>query len=221
MTPKKSALDILFGSPLRVKLLRFFLLNQEAVFPLAVLKTRTNTKPIPLKKDINTLLKAGFIKKGITTADENIGSEFFKKGKGKKSKKTRTRKQGFILDPKFPYVRELRQLFTSVIPEARVQIGKNAKKIGNPKVVIVSGIFLDRPSNPVDLLLVGDQIKKKQLELMLKRLERELGKEIVYTVFPTEEFELRYGMRDKFIQTLLRGPHEILLDEFQIIEKGT
>src|SRR3989344_1842591 len=180
MTPKKSALDILFGSPLRVKLLRFFLLNQEAVFPLAVLKTRTNTKPIPLKKDINTLLKAGFIKKGITTADENIGSEFFKKGKGKKS-----------------------------------------KKIGNPKVVIVSGIFLDRPSNPVDLLLVGDQIKKKQLELMLKRLERELGKEIVYTVFPTEEFELRYGMRDKFIQTLLRGPHEILLDEFQIIEKGT
>ena len=87
--------------------------------------------------------------------------------------------------------------------------------------MIVSGIFLDRPSNPVDLLLVGDQIKKKQLELMLKRLERELGKEIVYTVFPTEEFELRYGMRDKFIQTLLRGPHEILLDEFQIIEKGT
>lgn len=214
---KKSALDILFGSHLRVKLLRFFMLNLDDVYSMQDLRLKTGARQENIKKELNVLIKARFIKKGssIEKASPNysLGSRKAKKGKSSR------RKNGYIADPKFPYIREFRHLFTSLIPEARTHIGRNVKKLGKVKTVVICGVFLDRPSNPVDLLIVGDDVRRRALEIMLKKIEKLIGKDIIYSIFPIDEFELRCGMRDKFILSIFNNPHEVLFDELKIIQE--
>ena len=140
-------------------------------------------------------------------------------GKKKKLKIHAVRRfPGFIINESFSFLYEFRELFLSVIPAARAAIAKDVKKLGKVKVVIVSGIFLNVSGSPVDMLIVGENIKTKRLEGILQRFERELGKDLVYAVMPTQEFEYRFGMSDRFVDTLLSGPHETLIDQLNIIQ---
>ncbi|MEK7660326.1 MAG: hypothetical protein AAB343_03935 [Patescibacteria group bacterium] len=215
MTQKKSALDELFGSPLRARLMRFFLLNSETVLTEDELRKRTSASAVTLKRELQLLLKVGFIKRGVKEIEVTQPAP---KKKIKVRAKTVRRIPGFIISESFAFFNEFRGLFLSVIPAARAAISKDVRKLGKVKVVIVSGIFLNVSGSPVDMLIVGENIKTKKLEGILQRFERELGKDLVYAVMPTQEFEYRFGMSDRFVDTLLSGPHETLIDQLNIIQ---
>lgn len=216
MTQRKSALDELFGSPLRARLMRFFLLNADAVLTEDELRKRTNASPVLLKKELQLLMKVGFIKRAVKEVEIIRPTPTKKHGKVKA--KSIKRIPGFAIDEEFSFLQEFRSLFLSVIPAARAAISKDVRKLGKVKVVIVSGIFLNVSDAPVDMLIVGENIKTKRLEGILQRFERELGKDLVYAVMPTQEFEYRFGMSDRFVDTLLTGPHETLIDQLNIVQ---
>lgn len=200
--------------------MRFFLLNADTVLAEEELRKRTNASPVLLKKELQLLLKVGFIKRGVKEIE--IAQTALKKKKGKVKAKSVRRIPGFTISEAFPFLQEFRGLFLSIIPAARAAISKDVKKLGKVKVVIVSGIFLNVSGSPVDMLIVGENIKTKKLEGILQRFERELGKDLVYAVMPTQEFEYRYGMSDRFVDALLTGPHETLIDQLNIVQhRGT
>ena len=93
---------------------------------------------------------------------------------------------------------------------------KELKKLGKLYVVVLSGIFLDVQNAEVDMLLVGD-VRKGNLEKVLKRFERELGKDIVYAVLAPEEFTYRCGMHDRFLRQLFDQPHETIIDTMGLV----
>lgn len=210
-------LATLFGSELRAKLLRFFLLNAEQGFSIEDLEKKLGIRNSALKKELDALIKAGFIKKSRI---EVLVPETVKKRKGKKIVKEERAKlkmvPGLRVDEAFPFLSELRALFLSAIPEARRALTKEVKKLGKPQVIILAGIFMDSPQAPVDLLIVGGELKRRNLEVLLKKFEKDLGKDLIYAVMPTQEFEYRTGMNDKFLQELIAGPHEIVLDTIGI-----
>jgi hypothetical protein len=45
----------------------------------------------------------------------------------------------------------------------------------------------------------------------MRRLEAEIGAELVYAVFDTKEFIYRLNMYDKLVRDILDYPHEVLL----------
>lgn len=216
MTGQK-ILATLFGSELRAKLLRFFLLNPEQGFSVEDLEKKIGIKKPALRKEVDSLIKSGFIKKARI---EMLVPEIVKKRKGKKVIKEERAKlktvPGLRVDESFAYLSELRALFLSAIPEARRALTKEVKKLGKPQVIILAGIFMDSPQAPVDLLIVGTDIKRRNLEVLLKKFEKDLGKDLIYAVMPIQEFEYRTGMNDKFLQELIGGPHEIVLDTIGI-----
>jgi len=216
MTGQK-ILSLLFGSDLRAKLLRFFLLNAELGFVLEDLERKIGVRKATLKKELDELIKAGFIKRARVDV---LLSETVKKRRGEKTVKEERAKlktvSGLKVDESFPYLAELRSLFLSAIPEARQSLTKEMKKLGKPQVIILAGIFMDSPQAPVDLLIVGEDIKRRNLEILLKKFEKDLGKDLIYAIMPTQEFEYRTGMNDKFLQELIGGPHEIVLDTLGI-----
>jgi len=63
----------------------------------------------------------------------------------------------------------------------------------------------------VDLILVGDKMKKAKIEEGIRRLEAEIGVELSYAVFETKEFLYRISMYDKLVRDILDFPHEVLL----------
>ena len=54
-------------------------------------------------------------------------------------------------------------------------------------------------------------MKRSRIEEGIKKIEAELGIELVYAMFETKEFIYRLNMYDKLIRDILDYPHEVVL----------
>lgn len=212
MSSLHGTLAQLFGSELRATLLRFFLLNPGEVFSLTELARKTNMRESAITKETAMLTRLGFLRR----AQKYVQVAHPKKKGEHKEVLTR----GFALNRKFPLHDELKTLFTSSVPEARNRIGKELKKLGKLETLVISGIFLGVENADADMLIVGE-VKKQKLDALLKRFEREFGKDLVYAMLPKEEFVYRVGMRDRFLLSLLDHPHEIIVDKTGLLQDIT
>ena len=77
-------------------------------------------------------------------------------------------------------------------------------------------MFIQEWETRVDLLVVGDDINMAKLESVMKVIESEVGKEIAYSAFETEDFEYRVGIHDRLIRDILDSPHTVLIDRIGI-----
>jgi hypothetical protein len=93
---------------------------------------------------------------------------------------------------------------------------KRLQRVGKLKLVIISGIFINNYDSRIDLLVVGDMMKKGTLENVIKTIESEIGREIRYTYFETPDFQYRLGIYDKLIRDILDFPHEKILDKLNV-----
>ena len=197
--------SILFGSQARVKIMRLFLLNSESIFENADIVKRSKVKVSVVRKETMLLEKAGLIRK----------TSFFKeippKTKSGKSKKKRV--PGWRLDNSFELLRPLRNFLINTEPMRKAEIANKFKNVGKVKLLVVSGIFIQNEDSRVDLLIVGDQIKKAAIENALHSVESEVGREVSYAYFDTQEFLYRVGICDKFVRDVLDYSHEKIIDK--------
>ena len=92
------------------------------------------------------------------------------------------------------------------------------KNGGRIKLVLVAGIFTQENGgeNRVDILIVGENLKRNRIERALRDMESEVGKELSYAIFETKEFKYRMEVYDKFVRDIMDYPHRILLDKIGI-----
>lgn len=118
---------------------------------------------------------------------------------------------GWIFNPLFKYAKELDKLLISSDSLDKKTIIDKFKKVGRVKFLLVSGIFIKNKDTRVDLLIVGDKLKKSKIEKEVRKLEAEIGTELAYAIFDTKEFIYRLDMYDKLVRDILDFPHEIIL----------
>jgi|SRR3989344_7214730 len=199
----------LFDSHARVKIMRLFLLNPETVFESSEVRLKSRISSRTAISELARLRLIGFIKK----KNEYREVSYKKEGKIIIKKK---RINGLILDESFPNRSALQGLLLSGESFRREAIASRFIAVGKVKLLIISGVFIQDEDSPVDILLVGDNIKKSLLGSTLKVLESETGKELRYAVFETEDFSYRLGMHDKFVRDIINSPHEKLIDKIGI-----
>jgi len=205
-----TALEKLFGSSARVKIIRLFLSNPENTFSLEDVSRRAKV-PTPIAKREISLFKAiGLIKQKDEIIDQPVK---LKDGTIKIKKK---KFNGYFLNALFPFVHALRNLVLNAAPVDKEAMIKEINTIGRIKLVVFSGIFTNHENSRVDLLLVGDSMKETKLDKVLKNIEADIGKEIVYAVFKTDDFMYRLGMYDRFIRDILEYPHEKAVNKLNI-----
>ncbi|MCX6752825.1 MAG: hypothetical protein NTW62_00555 [Candidatus Nomurabacteria bacterium] len=175
----------LFGSPARIKIMRLFLLNPDGAFENKDIANRSRVSPEITRKEISMLSGIGFIKKN---------------------------KNGWILNSSFVYLEQIEILLTGTYTLNKEAILEMTKKAGKIKLLIASGTFIKNKDSRVDLLIVGDKIKRKVIEDGLKRMEAEIGKELTYALFDTAEFLYRFNMYDKLVLDILDFPHEVIVE---------
>ena len=90
------------------------------------------------------------------------------------------------------------------------------KGVGKIKLLVLAGIFIKSPESRLDILVVGDQINKASLAKVLKSIESQIGKELLFSVFDSEDFKYRLSMRDKLVMDVLDFPHEKLVNKLGI-----
>lgn len=205
-----TALEKLFGSSARVKIIRLFLSNTEDVFLLEDVSRRAKVNTPIAKRELSLLKSIEMIKQIEQISDEQIK---LKDGTTKIKKKKNI---GYHLNALFPFVHALKGLFLNAAPINKEEMLKEINTIGKIKLVVFSGIFTNRENSRVDLLLVGDSMKEIKLDKVLKNIEANIGKEIVYAVFKTDDFLYRLRMYDRFIRDILEYPHEKAVNKLNI-----
>ena len=202
-------LSKLFSGEARVKVMRLFLFNPELFFNVEQTIAKTRITPKEAEAEIEILKNAGMIKGRKTIQFVS----FKKRGKVLEKKKKIT---SWHLDPNFEYLQQLQNLLINSRPLRKEEILKRLHSVGKLKMVIVSGVFIQNPDSRVDLLIVGDNLKRGSIDRIVKTMEAEIGKELVFASFETADFHYRLGMYDKLIRDILDYPHQKLLDKLNI-----
>ncbi len=198
-------LTAIFGSVVKVKILRLFLFNETTSFVLKEIVDRTKSASNLVKKELSILEKAEILKVKRISKDIQVTN-------GKKVVTKKYEGQGYYLNNKYPYIDPLKNLLTITSLRVDESLAKRFTNAGKIKLFIVAGVFTQNWDSRVDLLVVGDDLNLNKIETVIKTIESEIGKEIAYSAFETQDFEYRFGIHDRLVRDILDYPHVTLLD---------
>lgn len=202
----------LFGSKDIVKILRLFLLNSHEPYDVDDVTKRMRVSTAVARQELSMLANIGFVKK----------RSFFKEVETKRRKKKvmqKKRTAGFVLDEAFPYLEAVRNLVAGPDMINQKDLLKRLGRAGSLKLVMLAGVFVEDLDSRLDLLLVGDRIRRKLLENAMRELETEIGREVRYAAFGTDDFLYRLGLRDRLIRDAFDYPHATVVDRLGIEQK--
>ncbi|MDP2934530.1 MAG: hypothetical protein Q8N59_02080 [bacterium] len=202
----KGLLEQLFESQPKVKVLKFFFRNFQDVFTLKQIFRRLRTNVSLVRREIGKLERLGLIKQKKVWL-------IFKKKRGGTRKE---QKLVYCINTDFDFFNELKNLILKSTISSKEELINNVKKIGNIKILALSGIFTGDETAKADILIVGDKINSRKLNTFLKDLEAEAGKELNCSAMSTREFNYRYDMYDRFVRDLLTGKSEVLINRINL-----
>jgi len=200
----------LLGSSAKVKMVKLFVFNENHAYDVKQIAERTKESISKIRAEIHNLEKMGLIQ----------SRSFFKTVEKKRSGKKVTSKvktTGWVLDEDFESIAPLRKFLIDMNHITPKDIIRKLSHGGALKFVLISGVFIQSNESRVDLLVVGDHIKRGIMEKAIRTLEAEIGKEIRYAIFETAEFKYRQGMYDKLIRDILDFPHEKIVNKFGVV----
>lgn len=226
----------LFGSNSRVKILKLFLFHPENKYYIRQIARDLKLQVNSVRRELENLEKFGLLKSNMSKGGEDekgligqpadlMSSVVFgynlsddKSELDKKNEKVKTvlagrqEKKFFQVNTDFILYEETRAL----IIKAQILYEKDfidkLLKIGKPKLLILSGIFVNNPNAKVDMLLVG-RFNKEKIKKLINELEHELSREINYTIMEATEFIYRRDMTDIFLYDILESKKIIIIDE--------
>ena len=198
----------MLGGPERVKIMRFFLHHEDMIVPLSDVSEKTKSKSALARKELTALCAIGFLEKKRTRTVINSST-------GKKASSKVKEVIGFKLNQEFPHNEALRALLFDFQLLDKRELAARFKPIGRIKIFLVSGVFTGHEKTRVDILIVGEAIKRPKAEKLFEVLSAELGREVTYSIMDVEEYEYRYKMYDKFVRDIIDGPHETVIDKLK------
>jgi len=175
----------LFGSSARLKLLRLFIFNDSTTFNLLDAAFRTKLSKDAARKELHALVAVGVVKK---------------------------RGSGYAADKRFVYLEALSAFLRTTTSVGNSEMLAMLRKAGQLKLVVTSGLFTGAIESQVDLLVVGDKLDERILKAAVHSIEAELGREIQYATFSTEDFRYRLGVYDRLIRDVFDYPHKAVFD---------
>ena len=183
-------LETIFGSRAKTRLLRFFLLNPEQEYGFSEIIGKNMIRGSEAKREIRSLKRIKFIQERV-----------------------KKRKKFYILNLNFPFYPELRNLIvkSNIYPQCR-SLGR-VKGIGDVKLALVSGVFLNYPKSKADVLIVANNVSRGKLKNLINNLEAEIGKEVSYVLMTSDELKYRLNMMDRFILGFLESPHDEVINK--------
>jgi DNA-binding PadR family transcriptional regulator len=170
----------IFTSNTRVKLLTVFILNEDEEFYIRELTRKLDEQINSIRRELDNLKKAGFLKS-----------------------KVKNRKKYYLVNKSFCIYPELKAIIKKSLSEES-DISKEIQKMGDIKLLVLSGVFVEKETNPVDMLIVG-QVDRDGLTHYLNH-ELSTTRPVKFAIISEEDFRYRINLNDKFIKELTQDP---------------
>jgi len=193
-------LAILFGSQARVKLLRFFLFNPSQEFTFDDISRRAKLVRRTARTEMNALERAEVIKKKMVYMKL---PEY----------DVKRRVQVYALNGKFPQLPSLQTFLFETAPINGKTLVKHIRKAGPVDFLACAGIFMREFDRRLDVIVAMKKLNEGKVEVAMRSLEAELGIEVRYATFTSEDLLYRVGMYDKLTRDVFDYPYQILIDK--------
>ena len=180
-------------SKARRRLLAYYFTNPAARHHLRDLAGRLNIDPSNLSRELRRLENDGLFRSEVSG-----------------------RQKYFRLSPEYPLFREIRSIVAKTVGAVPL-LAQSLKTIEGIEEAYLFGSFARNQqdaASDIDLLVIGTPHGEALAEAMQK-LERQLGREVNYTVLSRGEYESRRTRKDAFLESVWRhrrvslvAPHE-------------
>ncbi len=213
----------IFGSENRVKLMRFFLANQEKQISFFELLKKVKISKNDLKKELKNLVGIDFINELVIVDEVEVKVKQKKISKKSKLKNAipdlpktilkQTKEDGYEINKNYVFADSLANLLLDFRYIDRLELLEDFKKFGKIKLLCLGGVFFRDEEGNLDLLIAGDVLDKEKIDTYIKKLEADFGTELKYAVFESEEFRYRVTMFDRLIKDFWKRPHEKIIEK--------
>lgn len=195
----------LFGNEKKVKIMRLFLFNPHEAFDIDKIGDRTQLHKNAVKKYVKILEDIGLVTptEFVDTSDDE-----------------ERKRNGWVLNNNYVHVEPLHHMLIKNDPVKEDRVVEKLSEAGELQLLILSGVFLQEWDARLDMLIVGERIDDELLEKQVQVLESEIGKELAYASFSSDEFNYRRNVYDKLVRDVLDYPHKKVLDRLDLSAKS-
>lgn len=188
-------LEQLFGSQTRVRLLHIFLSNPQEKYFVRELTRNLNSQINAIRRELENLEELGVIR---------IVED--KEAQKQQKKKFYQSNLDFIIH------HELKSIFQKAQFLLEKKFAKAVSKIGKVYYLALTGSFVGKKDVPIDIIAVGT-LGKKKFEKLIKEFQKNLKRELNYTLLDRDEFNYRRSVADRFLYNILDSDKIVLIDE--------
>ncbi len=193
-------LEHLFGSKTRVKILKLLYRRPDRPFFVRELSREIGVQINAVRRELELLLELGIIVEKIDAKPHDL------------EKAGVTLRKYYQLNPESLLYSELQALLIKeTVIEQKQLITDLSTKIGDVKLLILTGAFTHDTKVETDILIVGS-IKLRALTKLLEHYQHELGFDIRYTIMNEDEFADRRYVMDKFLFSIFEAEHLKVID---------
>ncbi len=195
---KSPVLNALFPA-IRQEILAATLLSPKKSWYLSELASYLGTSPSSLQRELDSLTKSGVL-----------------------DRKQDGRRTYYKAQTASPVFSELRLLFSKtagIVPTLESEIGRFGEKI---KWAAIYGSIArgeEQAQSDVDLLIVG-RVGMAELLPVLRRVERQFGREVNVTRFSENEFREKLHSKDHFLKSVIKGKLITIMGSLNELEKA-
>ncbi len=201
---RPTMLEQLFGSKTRVRLLRLFLNNAKDAYFVRELTRKIGAQINAVRNELDNLVDMGLVV-AVSDYGEEEGEE---KEKNRRSVQQRKYYRVNVESLLYP---ELRALFMKAQVMLEKDFVRRLTVAGPINYLALTGFFVSEEPSPTDLLIVG-KLNRDKLANVIRNFEREVGREVNYTVLTPQEFRYRRDVTDRFLYSILESRKLVVVD---------
>lgn len=191
------SLEQIFGSRIRVRLLKLFLEHPDQRFYVREITRNTRSHIHSVRRELSNLCKVGVIK--------------ISDGYGQRSRGNGIVRKFYEVNPGCLIFNELKALLLKGQLFVQAELTRQFLSIGSVRYLALTGFFVDLQGFPTDLVIVG-RVNKAKCAKLIREFEEEFGRTINYTILPFQEFMQRQEMTDRFLYQFFENKKITLID---------
>jgi len=191
MKDLKKAVEYLFISKVRIKILRLFFLHPDVPYHIRGVVREISEEINAVRRELLRLETIQLLK------SERKGNRLY-----------------FTILTTFPFYNEILKIMYKTFGLGG-EIIRCEKELGDINFALLTKAYtkgIRTGSDDIDLVLVG-KVNIPALTAAVQRAERQTGREINYTVLKDSEFVLRKKRKDAFVQDILQGSKVMLIGD--------
>lgn len=195
MSKATSVLDALFVSKVRIKVLKFLLLRQDKKLHLRGIVREISEEINAVRRELSRLEEVNIV------TSEHVGAKKF-----------------FVINTESVYYPDLLIIFHKAFGLGG-KIIENKNNLGEIKFAVLTKDFLMPKASSaqnIDLVVVGNVVLGKLTEV-IEEVQKNLDREINYTVLSEREFFLKKKRRDPFVYNMILHRHILLIGDHEEI----